>query len=219
MPRLVLAAALALGLPALALALPAAPTSPLASGAPVSASAATTLLAAVADAAPARIEISAQSFKCLTEMTPVRGFFVDNLAGNLAGTLAVAKNPKGGVYPPGSVVQLVPTEVMVKREPGFSPVTKDWEFFELDVSAKGSHIRQRGFAEVNNRFDKNCFACHLAAKPEFDMICEQDHGCEKLPIPRYVIHSLQVTDPRCAVRDAGLLQRFTSWTVQKLAPN
>ena len=30
-------------------------------------------------------------------------------------------------------MQLVPTEVMVKRETGFSPVTKDWEFFELDV--------------------------------------------------------------------------------------
>lgn len=177
------------------------------------------LLAATAAAAPARLDISPASFKCLTEMTPVRGFFVDNLAGNLEGTLAVARNPKGGVYPPGSVVQLVPTEVMVKREPGFSPVTKDWEFFELDVSDKGSTIRTRGFTEVNNRFDKNCFACHLAAKPEFDMICEQDHGCEKLPIPRYVIRSLQVTDPRCKVRDAGAMQRFTSWMVQKLAPN
>lgn len=204
MRRLVLAAFLTLGLPAAAQAQPAAGT---------------LLLTAVADAAPVRIDISAQSFKCLTGMTPVRGFFVDNLAGNLDGTLAVARNPRGGVYPPGSVVQLVPTEVMVKREPGFSPVTKDWEFFELDVSAQGSRIRKRGFAEVNNRFDKNCFACHLAARPEFDLICEQDHGCEKLPIPRYVIRSLQVTDPRCAVREAGLLQRFTAWSVQKLSPN
>lgn len=177
------------------------------------------LVAAAADAAPAQLEITPASFRCLTEMTPVRGFFVDNLQGRLDETLKVARNPKGGVYPPGSVVQLVPTEVMVKREPGFSPVTKDWEFFELDVSEKGSTIRKRGFAEVNNRFDKNCFACHLQAKPEFDFICEQEHGCEKLPIPRYVIRSLQVTDPRCKTSDAGLLQRFTSWTVQKLAPN
>lgn len=177
------------------------------------------LVAAAAEAVPARLEITPASFKCLTEMTPVRGFFVDNLYGRVEDTLKVARNPKGGVYPPGSVVQLVPTEVMVKREPGFSPVTKDWEFFELDVSEKGSSIRKRGFAEVNNRFDKNCFACHLQARPEFDFICEQDHGCEKLPIPRYVIRSLQVTDPRCKVREAGLLQRFTSWSVQKLAPN
>jgi hypothetical protein len=165
------------------------------------------------------LEVSEKSFRCLGEMTPVRGFFVDNLAGDLDGTLAVARNPKGGVYPPGSVVQLVPTEVMVKREPGFSPVTRDWEFFELDVSDKGSRIRKRGFAEVNNRFDKNCFACHAAAKPEFDLICEQDHGCEELPIPRYVVTSLQKTDPRCKANDASLTQRFTSWMVQKLSPN
>lgn len=170
-------------------------------------------------AAPAPVTITAASFKCLTDMTAVRGFFVDNLSGDLEATLKVARNPAGGTWPPGSVVQLVPTEVMVKREPGFSPVTRDWEFFELDVSDKGSTIRTRGFAEVNNRFDKNCFACHAAAKPQFDLICEQDHGCEELPIPRYVIRSLQVTDPRCAVRDAGPLQRFTAWMVQKLAPN
>lgn len=170
-------------------------------------------------AAPVPVTITAASFKCLTDMSAVRGFFVDNLSGDLEATLKVARNPAGGTWPPGSVVQLVPTEVMVKREPGFSPVTRDWEFFELDVSDKGSTIRTRGFAEVNNRFDKNCFACHAAAKPQFDLICEQEHGCEELPIPRYVIRSLQVTDPRCAVRDAGPLQRFTSWMVQKLAPN
>jgi hypothetical protein len=144
---------------------------------------------------------------------------VDSVTGNLEATLKVARSPVGGVYPPGSVVQLVPTEVMVKREPGFSPVTKDWEFFELDVDKKGSTIRKRGFAEVNNRFKKNCFACHVAAKPEWDMICEKDHGCEKLPIPQHVINALQKTDPRCAVSDATALQRFTSWTVQKISPN
>lgn len=205
MSRLLLAAALALALPVAA---PAAQVTP-----------ATPSPAAAATAAPARIDVTPASFRCLTEMTPVRGFFVDNLAGNLEGTLKVARNPAGGVYPPGSVVQLVPTEVMVKREPGFSPVTKDWEFFELDVSDKGSRIRKRGFAEVNNRFGKNCFACHLAARPEFDMICEQTHGCEKLPIPRYVIRSLQVTDPRCQAQDSGAMQRFTSWMVRKLAPD
>lgn len=177
-----------------------------------------TLLPSLLGAQPA-LEVSAASFKCLAEMTPVRGFFVDNLAGDLEATLAVAKNAQGGVYPPGSVVQLVPTEVMVKRETGFNPVTRDWEFFELDVSEKGSHIRKRGFAEVNNRFDKNCFACHAAARPEFDLICEQGRGCEELPIPRYVIHALQKTDPRCKERDASLTQRFTSWMVQKLSPN
>jgi hypothetical protein len=33
-------------------------------------------------------EIDASSFRCLTKMTPVRGFYVDNLRGDLAATLA-----------------------------------------------------------------------------------------------------------------------------------
>ena len=169
--------------------------------------------------ASATVDVSEKSFRCLQEMTPVRGFFVDSLNGNLEATLAVAKSATGGVYPPGSVVQLVPTEVMVKRETGFSPVTRDWEFFELDVDANGSKIRKRGFMEVNNRFKKNCFVCHVAAKPEWDMICEENHGCEKLPIPHSVITALQKTDPRCKVNDASVMQKFTSWMVRKLSPN
>ncbi|HEX4870422.1 MAG TPA: hypothetical protein VFV15_06865 [Moraxellaceae bacterium] len=210
-------AALVLALPPAALAAPA--PAPAASAAPGTAAAPTGTNDAPPSAPAAAVTVTPASFKCLTAMTAVRGFFVDNLAGNLEGTLAAARNPAGTPYPPGSVVQLVPTEVMVKREPGFSPVTRDWEFFELDVDDKGSRIRKRGFAEVNNRFGKNCFACHAAARPEFDLVCEQTHGCEELPIPRYVIRSLQATDPRCTVRDASLAQRFTSWMVQKLAPN
>ena len=45
-----------------------------------------------------------------------------------------ANNPDGGVYPVGTVIQLVPQEAMVKRAAGFDPATNDWEFFSLDVS-------------------------------------------------------------------------------------
>ena len=85
-------------------------------------------------------------------MTHVRQFYVDNLLGNLDATLAVANSATGGTYPAGTVVQLVPTEAMVKRDKDFNPVTHDWEFFELDVSKDGTEIRKRGFAEVVNRF-------------------------------------------------------------------
>ena len=27
----------------------------------------------------------------------------------------------------------------------------------------------------------NCFACHSQAKPEFDLVCERDHGCAPIP--------------------------------------
>ena len=68
-------------------------------------------------------QIDAKSFRCITEMTHVRQFYVDNLLGNLDATLAVANSPTGGTYPPGSVIQLVPGEAMVKRHKGFNAVT------------------------------------------------------------------------------------------------
>jgi len=102
--------------------------------------------------------IDARSFRCITSMTPVRHFYADNLRGDLAATVAAAKSPSGAAYPPGSVVQLIPGEAMVKREKGFNSATRDWEFFELDVSKDGTQIRKRGFADVVNRFGGNCFA-------------------------------------------------------------
>lgn len=176
---------------------------------------------AVLMAAPAWAEpvvVTEESFKCLKEMTPVRGFFVDNIAGNLEGTVAVAKSKTGGVYPPGSVVQLFPNEVMIKREKGFSPVTRDWEFFEIDVSKSGSTIRKRGFADVKNRFGGNCFACHVQARPEWDMICEEGHGCEKLPVGRGAVEALQETDPRCKASSATKGQKTKAWMIRALTP-
>lgn len=143
------------------------------------------------------VKVDDNSFQCMRKMLPVRHFYVDNLLGNQAGTLAAANAPKGAVYPAGSVVQLVPTEVMVKREAGFSPATGDWEFFELDVNEKGSKIGKRGFAEVNNRFGKNCFTCHVPAREPWDFICETGHNCEAIPIDHKMTGALQRSDPRC----------------------
>src|SRR5260370_27696064 len=133
----------------------------------------------------------------MTEMTRVGHFYVDNLAGNLKGTVEIAQSAKPGTSAVGSVLQLVPTEVMVKREKGFNAATRDWEFFELDVSKDGSKIRTRGFAEVNNRFGGNCFGCHIKARPEWDLVCDINHGCDPIPITRNITGALQRTDPRC----------------------
>jgi hypothetical protein len=153
-------------------------------------------VAADVTAGPA-VNVNDSSFRCIREMTPVRDFYIDNLLGNISGTLAAANAPKGAIYPPGSVVQLVPTEVMVKREKDFSPVTGDWEFFEIEVSESGSKIGKRGFAEVNNQFNKNCFACHVPAREPYDFICETGHGCEPIPIDHKMTGALQRSDPRC----------------------
>lgn len=152
---------------------------------------------AIADA----LAIDASTFDCITDMNPVRGFFVDNLLGNLDATLAVANSATGGTWPTGSVVQLVPTEVMVKQPEGTSPATNDWEFFELTVSAEGSEIVTRGFTDVVNRFGGNCLDCHIKAEPQWDMICETGHGCDPIPLTREMLTGIQLADPRCSRPD------------------
>ena len=151
--------------------------------------------AAAVEVAP--LEISAESFGCIQDLTAVRGFFVGNLLGDVEATLAAANNEAGEVYPVGSVVQLVPTEVMVKREAGFSAVSHDWEFFELGVTPEGTTIDVRGTSEAVNRFGGNCLTCHLQAEPQFDLICEQTHGCDPIPVTPLMARAIQKTDPRC----------------------
>ncbi len=170
---------------------------PEASSAPVEMGVAPKQVRMTAEADLPELKVDAEAFQCLKKMTKVRHFFVDNLLGDLAATVAVAQSTDGGVYPPGSVVQLVPTEVMVKHRPGWNAATRDWEFFELTVSEQGSSIHKRGFVDVVNRFGGNCFACHIKAQPKFDLICELDHGCDPIPISREVIAGIQEADPRC----------------------
>jgi hypothetical protein len=163
------------------------------------------------------VDVDADSFGCIRDMKPVRHFFVDNLLGDATSTVAAANAPEGALYPVGSIVQLVPTEAMVKREQGFSPVTNDWEFFELQVDEAGSTIGTRGFAEVNNRFGGNCFACHLPAREPWDFICESDHGCEAIPIDRKMTGALQRSDPRCGPAQLQDGDSMALWKLRGMA--
>ncbi|MCB1690736.1 MAG: hypothetical protein KDI33_19720 [Halioglobus sp.] len=163
------------------------------------------------------VDVQADSFGCIRDMEPVRHFYVSNLLGDTAATVAAANAPEGAPYPVGSVVQLVPTEAMVKREQGFSPVTNDWEFFELQVTEEGSTIGTRGFAEVNNRFGGNCFACHLPARDPWDFICESDHGCEPIPIDRKMTGALQRSDPRCGPAELQEGDSIALWKLRAMA--
>jgi hypothetical protein len=170
------------------------------------------------------IKVTDSSFGCISKLTPVRGFFVGNLTGNLAGTLKVARSANGGVYPPGSVVQLVPTEVMVKQSKGFNEVTHDWEFFDIAVTKEGSVIQKRGFAEAVNRFGGNCFGCHVKAEPKWDFICETGHGCDPIALTTPMIKALQHSDPRCpesehlSTEDTALLQKLDAFLHPKPPP-
>ena len=143
------------------------------------------------------IPVTEDTFVCLKKMHPVRGFFVGNLLGKLDDTIAAAMSPEGATYPPGSIVQLIPAEVMIKHHKGWNTITNDWEFFELDVSEEGSKIKVRGTTQVVNKFGGNCYECHQKAEPQWDFICEEDHGCDSLPIPDFMIRWIQRGDPRC----------------------
>src|SRR4029077_12657819 len=141
-------------------------------------------------------DLVAADFPNVNTMTPVGDHFIANVRGHLDEALAVARSPKGGRYPVGTILQLVPQEAMVKRAPGFSPATNDWEFFSLDVSARGTRILSRGGAKVLNRFGGSCASCHAAAASQFDFVCGTTHGCAPLPIGPALIALLQRTDPR-----------------------
>src|SRR5262249_31331022 len=103
-----------------------------------------------------KIKVDASTFQCITKMTPVKHFFVGNLAGNLAGTVAVAEAGKGQ-FPEGTLLQLIPNEAMVKQQKGYSPGTNDWEFFALDTDKNGTKIVISGAAEANNFLGLHCF--------------------------------------------------------------
>lgn len=148
----------------------------------------------------AAVKVTDETFKCITQMTHVRHFYVDNLLGKLDETVKVAEAGRGD-YPVGSVIQLIPNEVMIKQQKGFNSATRDWEFFFIDINKDGSKIFSRGFADVNNRLGLNCFTCHVKARQEFDFVCEQDHGCDPIPVTRAMFGALQRTDPRCGAHE------------------
>lgn len=143
------------------------------------------------------LDMQAEDFVCILDWDKVRKFRVTNLLGHIDETLAVANDPAGGVYPVGTVIQLIPNEAMVKRAVGFAPENSDWEFFALETSTDGTSIMARGAKEVVNGLGGNCFDCHAKAAPQWDRVCEDNHGCDPLPFTAEQIDMVQQADPRC----------------------
>ena len=143
-----------------------------------------------------QIEVPDSAFKCITDLAASGAFFVDNLLGDLDETLSVANSADGGKFPAGSLVTLVPNEIMVKHQEGWNPATNDWEFFLLEVSEEGTTVTARGGVEVQNPAG-SCFGCHQLARSEWDLICGIDHGCAPIPFNREQIRAVQAADPRC----------------------
>lgn len=138
---------------------------------------------------------TAQDFGCLTDWTAVRGFYLTNLFGALDQAVAAAEAGFIDPVPPGTVIQLVPLEAMVKLAPGANPDTADWEFLLLDTGRGETTITARGGAEVTNGAG-SCLGCHVGAADR-DMVCEQTGLCNAAELSRVLIDALVTSDRRC----------------------
>ena len=156
------------------------------------------------DGAAEEFAALASDFDCLrnSEWTTVGIARYKNVRGHAAEALAVARSDDGGTLPVGTIVQLVPSEAMVKRGGGFNAASHDWEFFSLGVSDAGTTINARGGgAEVKNFIGSSCLSCHKTAAPQWDFICGDKldggntHGCDPLPIAGSTLADM--VDPRC----------------------
>lgn len=123
------------------------------------------------------LDMTPEQFSCIGEWDAVLGFRIQNLLGHLEEAKAVANNPAGGVYPVGTILQHFPTEAMVKRKAGYSPETKDWEFFLLTLNQDGTTtIASRG-TDITT-MGQTCASCHAKADSAFDFVCNTwaEHG-------------------------------------------
>ncbi len=167
------------------------------------------------------IVVSEQSFGCILDWPKVRNTYINNadpakLKEAMQVFLEGAPNTE---FPVGTILQLIPTEAMVKHPRGMFTKTNDWEFFALDVSASGTKITDRG-ENVLSLFDMNppadaakagdhgeavikqpagitCLSCHGHAI-KYDLVCEKAHGCPPIPLNDQQVAKFQAADPRCA---------------------
>lgn len=151
--------------------------------------------AADAPPLPDAFSMTAEDFRCITDYEAVRGFFIGNELGRLDEAIAAAEADFAVDVPPGTVIQLIPQEAMVKGLPGSSPETDDWEFFILNPTADGTVITDRGFTDISN-VAGTCWGCHVGASDR-DGVCEQTGLCADAALPRNIVDTLVASDARC----------------------
>jgi hypothetical protein len=142
--------------------------------------------------------ITAKSFGCLLDLTKVRNTRIQNPdPAKLREAIRIFRDSvPDKEYPTGTVLQLIPTEAMVKHDRAAFPNTNGWEFFALKVSADGTAIEDRGDKVINASLKKPCLECHSPAA-KFDFVCEKGHGCASIPVTDRQIAAMQSADPRC----------------------
>jgi hypothetical protein len=142
--------------------------------------------------------ITEKSFGCLLDLPKVRNTRIQNPdPQKLKEAIQIFKDSvPDKEYPTGTILQLIPTEAMVKHERAAFPNTNGWEFFALKVSADGTAILDRGDKVLNTSLKKPCLDCHSPAA-KFDFVCEKGHGCAPIPVTDQQIAAMQSADQRC----------------------
>ena len=142
--------------------------------------------------------ITEKSFGCVLELPKVRNTRIQN--SDLEKLKEAIRIFRDSVpekeYPTGTILQLIPTEAMVKHDRAAFPNTNGWEFFALKVSPDGTTIQDRGDKVLNTSLKKPCLDCHSPAA-KFDFVCEKGHGCAPIPVTDQQIAAMQAADPRC----------------------
>jgi hypothetical protein len=145
------------------------------------------------------IAVSEQSFRCINDWPKIRNTYMYNAdPEKLKEAIRIFRDSVSDTqYPVGTILQLIPTEAMVKHSRGTFAKSNDWEFFSLDVSAAGTKISERGENVVNHTQGLTCLSCHQPAA-KYDFVCEKTHGCAPIPLDDQKIAELQGADLRCA---------------------
>jgi hypothetical protein len=142
--------------------------------------------------------ITEKSFGCVLDLPKVRNTRIQNPnPEKLREAIRIFRDSVPDTdYPTGTILQLIPTEAMVKHDRAAFPKTHGWEFFALKVSADGTTIQDRGDNVINASLKKPCLSCHSPAA-KFDFVCEKRHGCAPIPVTDQQIAAMQAGDPRC----------------------
>jgi hypothetical protein len=145
------------------------------------------------------IVVSEKTFRCILDWPKIRNTHINNADPEKLkeATRIFRDSVPNTEYPVGTILQLIPSEAMVKHAHGTFPKTNGWEFFSLDVSAAGTKISDRGDNVVNHSQGVTCLSCHEPAA-QYDFVCEKGHGCAPIPLDDQQIAEMQGADPRCA---------------------
>src|SRR6202034_3078962 len=144
------------------------------------------------------LAITEKSFGCVLDLPKVRNTRIQNPdPEKLKEAIRIFRDSVPDTqYPKGTILQLIPTEAMVKHDRASFPNSNGWEFFALKVSADGTVIQDRGDKVLNTSLKKPCLECHSPAA-KFDFVCAKGHGCAPIPVTDQRIADMQAADPRC----------------------